>query len=103
VGLAAGGIMHDTKKDGWPSHDGLIVMDEMKASIGIRAMARSVTLSTPIPTLEEFGKSLGLSKSRQSSLLRIVKRDASTGRFVAERHRESGTIREKSKLFRTKK
>lgn len=34
-------------------------------------MARSVTISTPIPTLEEFGKSLGLSKRRQALLLRL--------------------------------
>jgi hypothetical protein len=35
-------------------------------------MARSVKISTPIPSLEEVGKQLGLSKSRQNSLLRII-------------------------------
>jgi Uncharacterized protein conserved in bacteria (DUF2188) len=31
-------------------------------------MARSVKVVTPIPTLEEFGENLGLSKARQKSL-----------------------------------
>ena len=31
-------------------------------------MARSVKLTTPIPTLEAFGENLGLSKARQKSL-----------------------------------
>jgi hypothetical protein len=59
-------------------------------------MARSVTISTPIPTLEEFGKSLGLSKNRQNSLLRLVRRDHSTGQFVVERRRDqSGDLKGK--------
>ena len=66
-------------------------------------MARSVTISTPVPTLEEFGKSLGLSKSRQNSLLRLVRRDSKSGQFV-ERHRDSsGTSKESGTVFRTKK
>jgi hypothetical protein len=39
-------------------------------------MARSVNITTPIPTLEELGERLGLSKARQESLLDIFKRDA---------------------------
>ena len=35
-------------------------------------MVRSVKITTPIPSLEEFGKSLGLSKARQKSLLQIM-------------------------------
>jgi hypothetical protein len=35
-------------------------------------MTRSVKVATPIPSLEEFGKSLGLSKAKQNSLIRIV-------------------------------
>jgi hypothetical protein len=35
-------------------------------------MARSVKISTPIPSVEEVGKRLGLSKTRQNSLLRII-------------------------------
>jgi hypothetical protein len=67
-------------------------------------MARSVTISTPIPTLEEFGNSLGLSKRRQTSLLRLVHRDAKDGKFVVERRRDtSGVLKEKHTVFRSKK
>ena len=70
----------------------------------IETMARSVTISTPVPTLEEFGKSLGLSKSRQNSLLRLVRRDSKSGRFVVERRRDSsGASKERGTVFRTKK
>jgi hypothetical protein len=68
-------------------------------------MARSVHITTPIPTLEEFGKSLGLSKSRQDSLVRLVRRDGS-GR-VAARHRDASAVvgvkRERAAAFRSKK
>jgi hypothetical protein len=71
-------------------------------------MARSVNITTPIPTLEEFGKSLGLSKRRQDSLLRLVKRDSTSGRFLNGRHKDtsetSGVIRERANAdFRAKK
>lgn len=35
-------------------------------------MTRSVIVTTPIPTLEEFGKALGLSKARQKAIMRIM-------------------------------
>jgi hypothetical protein len=35
-------------------------------------MMRSVKITTPIPTLEEFGKSLGISKTRQKAVMRIM-------------------------------
>jgi hypothetical protein len=35
-------------------------------------MTHSVVIATPIPTLEEFGKSLGISKARQKALMRII-------------------------------
>ena len=66
-------------------------------------MARSVTISTPVPTLEEFGKSLGLSKSRQHSLLRLVRRDSTSGRFVERRPDSAETSKERGTVFRTKK
>jgi hypothetical protein len=67
-------------------------------------MARSVTISTPIPTLEEFGKSLGLSKSRQNSLLRLVRRDDKNGRVIVERRRDTSSIvKERDAAFRSKK
>jgi hypothetical protein len=61
-------------------------------------MARSVNITTPVPTLEEFGKSLGLSKRRQDSLLRLVRRDSASGSFRNGRHKDSsktsGIVRE---------
>ncbi len=68
-------------------------------------MARSVTISTPIPTLEELGNSLGLSKSRQNSLLRLVDRRAKNGpsgserlqRTSAAKHGQSSDLRVKKK------
>jgi hypothetical protein len=38
-------------------------------------MGRSVTISTPIPTLEEVGKRLKMSKARQRRLIEIVRGD----------------------------
>jgi hypothetical protein len=35
-------------------------------------MARSVIIKTPIPTLDELGKKLGLTKTRQRFLIRLV-------------------------------
>jgi hypothetical protein len=67
-------------------------------------MARTVDITTPIPTLEEFGKSLGLSKRRQDSLLRLVRRDSSG---IAERRRDASAVvgvkRERAAAFRSKK
>ena len=55
-------------------------------------MARSVTISTPIPTIEEFGKSLGLSKRRQDSLLRLVRRDESASETVQLRDKTNASV-----------
>ena len=35
-------------------------------------MTRSVIVTTPIPTLEEFGERLGISKARQKALMQII-------------------------------
>jgi hypothetical protein len=68
-------------------------------------MARSVHITTPIPTLEEFGKSLGLSKRRQDSLLRLVRRESSGD--VAERRHDAAVVsvtkREPARALRSKK
>lgn len=48
-------------------------------------MARSVNITTPMPTLEEFGKS----KRRQDSVLRLVRRDSASGSFLNGRHKNS--------------
>ena len=60
-------------------------LEPLNASNKIEELARTVHITTPIPTLEEFGKSLGLSKTRQASLLRLVRRDTGTG-FDSRHH-----------------
>jgi hypothetical protein len=47
-------------------------------------MGHSVHITTPIPTLEEVGKRLKMSKARQERLIEIV-RSSKTGRIL-ERH-----------------
>ncbi len=51
-------------------------------------MVRSVKITTPIPSLEEFGKSLGLSKARQKSLMQIM----TDGEAVRSAGRQRGTV-----------
>jgi hypothetical protein len=48
-------------------------------------MARSVTITTPIPNLEEFGESLGLSKARQRSLTPIFVERRPQGDYAVRR------------------
>ena len=72
-----------------------------RVSNKMKVMARSVTISTPVPTLEEFGKSLGLSKTRQNSLLKLVRRDSVSGAFVTRRRDTSSS--QTSKLTVAKK
>jgi hypothetical protein len=52
-------------------------------------MGRSVTLRTRVPTLDEVGESLGLSKARQRSVLSIVSRDSTSGFFVEKRRQSA--------------
>ncbi len=56
-------------------------------------MATSVKLRTAVPSVSEFGKSLGLSEKRQKSLISLVKRDSAAGQFVASR-KSDGRIAE---------
>lgn len=49
-------------------------------------MSRSVKITTPIPTLEEFAESLGLSKARQKSLGPIFIERSSEGRYTVRRY-----------------
>ena len=51
-------------------------------------MANPVKLRTAVPTLSEFGKSLGISEKRQKAIVSIV-REASSGKFVAVRKGDS--------------
>jgi hypothetical protein len=71
------------------------IWNNFKASNTMKSMARSVTISTPVPTLEEFGKSLGLSKTRRESLLRLVYRDSVSGQFVTKKRGTTGVLRER--------
>jgi hypothetical protein len=54
-------------------------------------MGRSVTITTPIPSLEEVGKRLKMSKARQQRIIEIV-RSSATGRFVERRRDASGLV-----------
>jgi hypothetical protein len=49
-------------------------------------MGRSVTITTPIPTLEEVGKRLKMSKARQQRLIEIVRGNGSG--HLSEAHRD---------------
>ncbi|HMH12083.1 MAG TPA: hypothetical protein VK578_03145 [Edaphobacter sp.] len=44
--------------------------------------SRAVKITTPIPTLQQVGERLGLSKSRQNAVLSIVRRDSTAGMYV---------------------
>lgn len=48
-------------------------------------MARPVKVTTPVPTLEEFGQNLGLSKARQRSLAPIFIVRRAQGDYVMRR------------------
>jgi hypothetical protein len=48
-------------------------------------MGRSVKIRTRIPTLEEFGETLGLSKTRQKSLAPIFVERSGSGDYVVRR------------------
>jgi hypothetical protein len=52
----------------------------------------AVKLKTPIPTLEQVGKELGLSKTRQNRLLSIVRRDSSSGQFTSSKRNSSRSL-----------
>ena len=51
----------------------------------IQLMATSVKLRTAVPSVAEFGKSLGISEKRQKSLISLVKRDSPSGRFETQK------------------
>jgi hypothetical protein len=63
--------------------------------------SRAVKITTPIPTLQQVGERLGLSKSRQNAVLSIVRRDSTTGSFVErsrdDRHMTSGNAKKSVK------
>ena len=61
-------------------------------------MGRSVTLRTPVPTLDQVGDSLGLSKAKQRSLLSIVRRDSESAVFVEKRRNSAPTLKRSARL-----
>jgi hypothetical protein len=62
-------------------------------------MGRSVTITTPIPTLEEVGKRLNMSKARQQRLIEIV-RGSRNGQLSERRRNVSGSLFESKKSKR---
>ena len=65
-------------------------------------MAHSVTIKTPVPTLEELGENLGLSKTRQRSLIAMFQGKAPARPANLPAYRKSGatTPRRKKKSKR---
>jgi hypothetical protein len=61
-------------------------------------MARSVKITTPIPTLEEFGENLGLSKAKQRSLAPLFIERRPQGDYAVRRGSEKT-----SRIFSTQK
>jgi hypothetical protein len=62
-------------------------------------MARSVKITTPIPTLEEFGENIGLSKARQRSLAPIFIERRPQGDYAVRRRGSEKA----SRVFSTQK
>jgi len=58
-------------------------------------MGRSVIITTPIPTLEEVGKRLKMSKTRQRRLIQIVT-GAAPGQSSVRHRDASGPVSERS-------
>lgn len=61
-------------------------------------MAHSVTITTPMPTLDELGKELGLTKAEQKFIIRLVDEKGSR-RSAANAFRNGASS---SGLFETK-
>jgi hypothetical protein len=53
-------------------------------------MARSVKITTPIPTLEEVAKDLGIGKVRQAAIIRIMNSDK--GSFSGRSRNSNGLL-----------
>jgi len=56
-------------------------------------MTRSVKITTPIPTLEEFGDRLGLSEARRKSLGPVFVERRSDGGYVVRRRGTTKSIK----------
>ena len=74
-------------------------------------MTRSVYITTPIPTLDEVAKDLGINKARKDSIIRIMQADKSSKSrrinksenfVVAHRERDSGGVAKTASSARKK-
>jgi hypothetical protein len=65
-------------------------------------MPRSVTLTTPIPTLEEIRTSYGVSKARMRELLRIMEGDGHRSSRSRSPNGHSAGMVERSKSGRSR-
>lgn len=76
---------------GLPAHGTVPGIGQPTASLAtrrwrkIRAMARSVKIDTPIPSLKEFGEELGLSRSRQRTLAPVFIEQRANGEYAVRR------------------
>jgi hypothetical protein len=61
-------------------------------------MARSVTITTPVPTLQEVGENLGLSKRRQDSLISLFRKTSDSNGRVSERRRDTSVLPARAKV-----
>lgn len=59
------------------------------AGIIFLKMSRSVIITTPIPTLDEVAKDLGIGKARRDSLIRIM---TSSSRKTSRRQAKNGSL-----------
>jgi hypothetical protein len=61
-------------------------------------MMRSVKITTPIPSLEEFGERLGISKARQKALMQIIMGTDSDHSAAGKRGTETGYRRKRKSI-----
>lgn len=61
------------------------------------AHQNSVEITTPIPSIEEVGESLGIDKARQQSIIQIVKKADPKIRYFAVKPKKSGSLAIKKK------
>lgn len=66
-------------------------------------MSRSVSISTPIPSLDEVGKNLGIDGQRRDFLLKLAQRSVGAGRRRAEQTEASGQMNKSKPLSKGKR
>jgi hypothetical protein len=66
-------------------------------------MAHSVIITTPMPTLDEIGEELGLKKSEQDSLIRLVDKRISQQKKTSDSKAPNSTVKRKNKKSKKKK